>query len=70
MSNLKLAKNGIKRDLITQWEVGIKCKKRYWRLGQTCKTIKFEDLIKLLMSLIDLFKGLIKRKIKFESQFS
>jgi hypothetical protein len=27
VSNLKLAKNGIKRDLITQREIGIKCKK-------------------------------------------
>jgi hypothetical protein len=39
-------------------------------LGQTCKTIKFEDLIELLMGLIDLFEGLIKRKIKFESQLN
>jgi hypothetical protein len=31
--------------------------------------MKFRDLIKLLKSLIDLIKGLIDRKNKFESQF-
>ena len=30
--------------------------------------IKFKDLIKFLKGLIDLFKDLIEKKIKFESQ--
>jgi hypothetical protein len=32
------------------------------------ESIKFKDLIKHQKSLIDLFKDLIKEKIKFESQ--
>jgi hypothetical protein len=43
----------------------------YWRLGKTCKIIKFRDLIKLLKSLIDLhLKSIwpnLKELIKFKN---
>jgi hypothetical protein len=36
-------------------------------LGQTCKIIKFRNIIELLMGLINLINSLNQSKIKFES---
>jgi hypothetical protein len=37
------------------------------KLGLTWKIIKFRDFIELLIGIIDLIKGLIESKIKFET---
>jgi len=54
--------HGLKKDLIWKKVYG-------WNLSwpKLKELIKFKDLIKFLMSLIDLIKYLIKAKIKFKS---